>query len=55
MYLVTINASNKMFALLLSAQGKNQPVLLGISDDVSLTAYPGRCSVKVVSLLEKIE
>jgi len=40
----------RLFALATSAQLTRQPVFLAISDDASLTAYPGRCSVKYINL-----
>jgi len=50
--LKTVDGFNLMFTLLITAQSKNQPVMLGIANDASLTAYPGRCSIKFVSLLQ---
>jgi hypothetical protein len=50
-YLTTLRSSdsdNGMFELLIAARRGGGPVTFWITDDPAYTAYPGRCSIKVV-------
>jgi hypothetical protein len=40
----------EMYSMLLAAQLANKPVVLGITDDPSLTAFGGRCSLVSVGI-----
>ena len=42
----------EMYSILLAAQLANRPVVLGITDDPSLTAFGGRCSLVSVGIVK---
>jgi hypothetical protein len=42
----------EMYSMLLAAQLANKPVVLGITDDPSLTAFGGRCSLVSVGIVK---
>lgn len=44
----TTDSNKRMFELLVAARLGGAPVTFWISDDPAYTAYPGRCSFKVV-------
>jgi hypothetical protein len=51
LYLTTLRTTDsdkRMFELLVAARRGGGPVTFWISDDPAFTAYPGRCSFKVV-------
>ena len=39
-----------LFGMLLDAKQRNVPIGLRISDQASLTAYPGRCSIVAIAM-----
>lgn len=43
---------NQMFTLLVAAKSAGKQVRLGITDDPSLTAFSGRCSLVAVTLID---
>jgi hypothetical protein len=46
----TTDPDRAMFYMLLKAQTVRKPVFLRITDDATLRAYPGRCSIELVDL-----
>jgi hypothetical protein len=46
----TTDPDRAMFYMLLKAQTVRKPVFLRITDNPTLTAYPGRCSIEIVDL-----
>jgi len=54
-YITTKNSVpnyKEMLTMLLAAQLANRPVVLGITDDPSLTAFGGRCSLVSVGIVK---
>ena len=54
-YIATKNSVTnfkEMYSMLLAAQLANRPVVLGITDDPSLTAFGGRCSLVSVGIVK---
>jgi hypothetical protein len=48
----TVTNFKEMLSILLAAQLAQKPVILGITDDPSLTAFGGRCSLVSVGILK---